>query len=169
MSLILHNVIGKLALIVLVIVLVFATVVPAYASPSVATTTSERNTVYKNWTYYQRGTYEQNCLSYARGMVDSWWEWPVGWGLGPSVAVAQLYLKGTLVGYKTFSNNTSGAFPANVLVAYWTDKEGGHINHFTKTIGSANAVRSKWGRHEIFTLTTVNCCNLCTAKFTASK
>ena len=150
----------KKILISLCLALIAVTVLSsvAYAlTPSQTTTTAQRNWIAKNWTYYARGYYENNCLAYALGNTTSW-IWP--WGSSnPTLAQAESYMRG--LGYSCYERWVYGPYePCQVACYGWTS----NITHFSKITSGGycwqdgcGTCRAKWGHCEIFNHSNIDC------------
>jgi len=140
-------------LIVLCLCLIMVLALPtlAYAlTPSLTTTTAERNYIANDWSYYARGWYENNCLAYALDNTTDW-IWP--WGQNnPTLSQVESYMSS--VGYPyMFERDFIGPYypPAEVACYGWTNS----IKHFAKVTSYGygwyySTIRAKWGHYEIF-------------------
>lgn len=126
------------ALLITLFSLLFSTTVSA--SPSLTTTTAERNAIAYNWDYYAGGVYENNCLAYAMGNTTTWL-WP--WGAdNPTVSTVQTWLAG-----QGYSGVLTGPLQGKLqMTAYALN---GRVTHFARAI-TETTVRAKWGHAEIF-------------------
>ncbi len=144
----------------LCLVLVFA--IASYSScfaawddPSVQTTTAERNSIAYNWTYYQRGLYDNNCLAYSLGILYGWvWPWSDS---NPTLQQAFDYMKNTY-GYNSYRSYST--FDKTCTIACYGLSQS-NITHFAKiTSGGASwnsgTAQAKWGHAEIFDHSNLN-------------
>jgi len=139
------------------ITLVVSLGVTCYASPSLTTTTAERNSIANNWSYYALGQYEYNCLAYAMDNTSTWvWPWDPNSKVSETQVNDFLFSSGyTQTGY----NNGTGPWPASKICSYgW----GTDVRHFARittasvTSWTGDKLRAKWGHCEIFSHTNSN-------------
>lgn len=117
-----------------------------FATQSAQSNVALRNSIAKQWTYVERGQYEQNCLSFAleNGVH---WTWP--WGnRNPSRGEAKSFLYSE--GYRNQADaGNLVSFPGNKeIYAYYI--EGKNVTHFSRAYGSPQNTRAKWGHYEVF-------------------
>jgi hypothetical protein len=127
-----------------------------FASPSLSTTTAERNYIANDWTFYNQGNYENNCLAYALGNTTSW-IWP--WGSSnPTLQEVFNYLLSSY-GYTSYRSYSSQPYPHSCTIACYGTL--GNVTHFSKIISgglwwNSGTCRAKWGRCEIFSHSTLD-------------
>lgn len=122
----------------LCVIMVLGTV---YATPSVVSSTAERNAVAKNWTYLKRGVAENNCMAWAFGDEYNFL-WP--WYGAPTLKQVDKYMADN--GYTAYDRNMSCA-----IYAYGSSSE---VVHFARGLGNgplAVPISAKWGMWEAFT------------------
>lgn len=112
-----------------------------------STTTSQRNALSYDYTYYSQGSYDQNCLTFALDGGNVW-TWP--WGSNNATeSQAKSYL--TSKGYTIMSVNANVSAP--YIVAYKNNS--GLITHFAR-VNSSGCIYAKWGSCEIFRHSSIN-------------
>jgi hypothetical protein len=127
----------------------------AYAlSPSLTSSTALRNQIAYNWTFYQQGYYENNCLAYALGNQTSW-IWPWG-GSNPTVSQVDSYMSGQ--GYTAVPPSAVGPLNTTRAYAFGATSSVGHFakNRNYTTVLRNDLTRAKWGRYEVFNHSNAN-------------
>ena len=116
-----------------------------------STTTAQRNSIARQYTYYSQGTYFANCLSFALDKVptyNTWSDWSWPWQGNVNTIQVMEYLRPR--GFKTYTMNTS-VRPRVAVYGHSTS----NITHFAR-VNTSGAIRAKWGRSEIFSHTTTS-------------
>ena len=124
----------SLSLCVLLIFSVFINVAFAL-TPSLTTTTAQRDAVANNWSYFDRGYYENNCLAYALGNTTQW-IWP--WGSSnPMLNEANTYMSNQ--GYTAVSKDATGPLRTTRAYAFGSTS---NVTHFAKNTNSTMTLKN---------------------------
>ena len=131
-----------ITLVLLCVVLLVQVSVTALAlTPSEVSSTTLRNIISNNWTYKQRGYYENNCLAWALGSSTGYY-WP--WGARyPTLSEVD-----ELMEYLGFT-----ALNANMSCDVYAYGANGYVHHFARGLGNgplAVPIDAKWGCYEVF-------------------
>lgn len=141
--------------IIVSLVIALSSVIVVCATPSLTTSTSERNSIANNWTYYSQGIFENNCLAYSMGNTTQW-IWP--WGeVNPTLSQARSYM--STLGYSSYDKNHIGPTLTCQIMAYGWDSSITHFSRITSdTSGSFSNGQciAKWGHAEIFSHSTLD-------------
>lgn len=136
-----------LSLVLVILCLLVVTSICAFAlTPSLTSSTTLRNSIASNWTYKEKGYYENNCLAWSLGNTTQW-IWP--WGsFNPSVSGVNTYLSS--LGYSSTS-----LVAYKDIYAYGTTSS---VTHFAKglQIPSVYPISAKWGHYEAFYHSSIN-------------
>jgi hypothetical protein len=133
---------------VLILIICFSLSFAVFASPSIVTTTAQRNAMAYNWTYYTAGVYENNCLGWALGNTTNW-VWP--WGTSnPTLSQVNTYMFGI-----AYTGTSSFVMSCDVY-AYGSTS---NVTHFARGLGDGPLtypISAKWGHCEVFKHTSTN-------------